>query len=144
MTVDEILRAKGRGVHTLDPHATVDTAVHRLRLEEIGALVISADGTHADGIFSERDLVRILSEDGCEALRMEVGSVMTRHVQTCRPDSKIQDVMATMTRMRFRHMPVIEDDELIGLVSIGDLVRSRFEELETESLILRERVLGNS
>ena len=144
MTVDEILRSKGEGVHTLDPHATVDTAIHRLRLENIGALVVSADGVHADGIFSERDMVRLVSESGCESLRMEVGTVMTRHVQTCRRESKLQDVMATMSRMRFRHMPVVENDELIGLVSIGDLVRYRLEELETESQILRERVLGNS
>jgi CBS domain-containing protein len=84
-----------------------------------------------------------MSEHGCEALRMQVKEVMTRNVQTCTPDSKITEVMATMTRRRFRHMPVLAEGAIVGIVSIGDIVKNRLEELEIETRVLRDYVVGN-
>lgn len=144
MRVSEILRSKGNNVITTTSRAMVNTTLHRLRIENVGALVVSDDRRHPDGIISERDIVRALSEHGCEVLHKEVRDVMTRHIETCKPDSKLTDVMATMTRRRFRHMPVISDTgELVGIVSIGDIVKHRLEELEMETQVLRDRVIGS-
>lgn len=143
MKVEQIVRAKGSEVVTTTSRATVETVLHRLRIENIGALVVSDSGRYPDGIISERDIVRALSVHGSEALRMEVKEVMTRPVETCTPDSRLTDVMATMTRRRFRHMPVIADGMLVGIVSIGDIVKHRLEELEMETNVLRDRVISS-
>ena len=143
MQVDEIIRTKGSDVVTTTPEATVERVLHRLRSENIGALVVSESGKYPNGIISERDIVRALSAHGAEALQMKVEEVMTKRVQTCALDSKLQDVMATMTRKRFRHMPVISDGVLVGIVSIGDLVKHRLDELEMETRVLRDRVIGS-
>jgi len=143
MRIEEILRAKGNTVVTTRSHATIETVLQRLRSENIGSLVVSDNAGRLDGIISERDIVRAMSEHGCEALRMRVKEVMTRNVETCMPGSKITDVMATMTRRRFRHMPVVADGSLVGIVSIGDIVKHRLEELEIETRVLRDYVVGN-
>jgi CBS domain-containing protein len=143
MRIEEILRAKGHTVVTIRSHATIETVLQRLRSENIGSLVVSDNEGRLDGIISERDIVRAMSEHGCEALRMRVKEVMTRNVETCMPGSKITDVMATMTRRRFRHMPVVADGSLVGIVSIGDIVKHRLEELEIETRVLRDYVVGN-
>jgi CBS domain-containing protein len=144
MKVREILEHKGRRVVTIRPDATVSTAVHRLALERIGALVVSEDGGSIAGILSERDIVRALVEDGGAIMGPDrrVADLMTTGVRTCGPDDSVKGVMADMTRHRFRHMPVVEDGRLAGLVSIGDVVKSRLEEMELETVVLREAYIA--
>lgn len=142
MKVEDILRSKGHKVVTTGADVTVDILLHRLRAENIGAVVVTDRNGSIEGIISERDIVRALSVHGCEALRMQVRTVMTRSVQTCTPDSKLQNVMAAMTNRRFRHVPVVDGGELVGIVSIGDLVKHRLDELETEARVLRDYVIG--
>ena len=143
MRVEDILHSKGSAVSTIMSRASVETALHRLSLDNIGALVVSDSGSIPDGIISERDIVRALSAHGAEALRMEVREVMTKPVRTCPPSARLDDVMATMTNRRFRHMPVVVDGKLTGIVSIGDIVKHRLDELELEAGVLREQVIGN-
>jgi CBS domain-containing protein len=142
--VREILDAKGRRVVTVRPDATVATAVHRLVLERIGALVVSEDGRRVAGILSERDIVTALASEGAELLSAgrRVGDLMTHNVVTCTPDDTVKHVMREMTRRRFRHIPVLEDGQLAGLVSIGDVVKSRLEEVELEANVLREAYIA--
>ncbi len=143
MRVEDILRRKGSEVSTIMSRASVETALHRLSLDNIGALVVSDRDLIPEGIVSERDIVRALSAHGAEALRMEVKDVMTKNVRTCPPSARLEDVMATMTNRRFRHMPVVVDGKLAGIVSIGDIVKHRLDELELEAGVLRDRVLGS-
>jgi CBS domain-containing protein len=144
MKVREILEAKGRRVVTIRPDATIATAVHRLALERIGALVVSEDGSSVAGILSERDIVRALAQEGAEIMgtSQRVADVMTTGVATCSMDDNIKAVMAEMTRRRFRHLPVIENGRLAGIVSIGDVVKSRLGEMELETVMLREAYIA--
>ena len=144
MKVQEILDHKGGKVVTIRPDATISTAVHRLALERIGALVVSEDGVSIAGILSERDLIRALAEDGAAILGADrhVRDLMTTGVRTCRPDEAVKVVMAAMTRHRFRHMPVVEGGRLVGLVSIGDVVKTRLDEMELETVVLREAYIA--
>ncbi len=140
MQVRDILAAKDRRVITIRPDATIATAVHRLALEQVGALVVSEDDATIAGILSERDVVRALAEEGPDVMATgrRVAQLMTRNVSTCTPDDKVKAVMAEMTRRRFRHVPVLEEGRLAGLVSIGDVVKSRLEEMELETGVLRD------
>lgn len=144
MKVREVLAHKGDRVVTIRPDATVSTAVHRLALERIGALVASDDGATIAGILSERDIMRALAEDGAAILAPDrrVRDLMTTGVRTCRPDDLVKAVMAEMTRHRFRHIPVVEGGRLVGLVSIGDVVKSRLDEMELETVVLREAYIA--
>ena len=144
MKVQEILAHKGNKVVTIRPDATVSTAVHRLALERIGALVVSEDGRSIQGVLSERDIIKALAEDGAAILAPDrrVRDLMSRGVRTCRPDDTVKAVMAEMTRHRFRHMPVVEGGRLAGLVSIGDVVKSRLDEMELETVVLREAYIA--
>jgi CBS domain-containing protein len=144
MKVQEILDHKGGRVVTIRPDATLATAVHRLALERIGALVVSEDGVNVAGILSERDLIRGLAADGAAILDPDrrVRELMTQGVRTCRPDEPVKAVMAAMTRHRFRHMPVVEGGRLVGLVSIGDVVKTRLDEMELETVVLREAYIA--
>ena len=142
MNVDGILRAKGAAVVTIRPGATVDTLVHRLRDERIGAIVVSEDGRAVLGIISERDVVRGLAERGSRILEMPVAELMTRQVVSCTPRDTVKQVMSEMTRRRIRHLPVLADGVLCGIVSIGDVVKNRLEEMETETNVLREAYIG--
>ena len=144
MKVQEILAHKGNKVVTIRPDATVSTAVHRLALERIGALVVSEDGRSIQGVLSERDIIKALAEDGAAILAPDrrVRDLMTKGARTCRPDDAVKAVMAEMTRHRFRHMPVVEGGRLAGLVSIGDVVKSRLDEMELETVVLREAYIA--
>ncbi len=139
MHVAEILKSKGRKVVTVRPDLSIEHFAQRLRLEGIGAAVVSTDGATIDGIISERDVVRGLAEHGSAGLAdMHVADLMTKAVVTCSPDDTISHVSNVMTRQRIRHLPVTEDRRLIGIVSIGDVVRHRLDELELETNVLRD------
>jgi CBS domain-containing protein len=144
MRVREILDAKGRGVVTVRPEASVSTVVHRLVLERIGALVVSEDGRHIAGVVTESDIVRALAADGAAAVASgrRVAELMTRNVATCTPEDTVKRVMAEMTRRRVRHLPVVEGGGLAGIVSIGDVVKSRLEEVELEADVLRDAYIA--
>ncbi|MCG8359017.1 MAG: CBS domain-containing protein [Kiloniellales bacterium] len=144
MNVDAILADKGTKVATTRPDATIATVVGLLKLEGIGALLVSEDGKSIDGIISERDIVRGLAEHGAALLELKVSSLMTANVKTCARDTKVTDAMAEMTRSRIRHLPVIEDSALVGVISIGDVVKNRLQELETETSVLRDFIVGRS
>ena len=144
MKVQAMLAQKGTKVATTRPDATIATAIRILKLEGIGALVVSEDGTHVSGIISERDVVRGLVSHGEALLQMHVSELMTSTVKTCGPDANIKDVMLEMTRSRIRHLPVVEDGKLAGIISIGDVVKNRLEELETETSVLRDYIVGRS
>jgi len=142
MNVEAILKAKGRQVVTIAPDAAVSDAVQLLRRMGIGALVVSTDAKRPDGILSERDIVHALADRGTEALELRVSDLMTRRVVTCAPGDTIAELMAEMTRSRIRHLPVVEHGRLVGLVSIGDVVKNRLEEMEFETTSLRQFIAG--
>lgn len=140
MRVKNILSSKGDRVVKVMSTDTIRTTLLRLKTHNFGALVVSDDGETVNGIISERDLVRAMVDQGLGLLEMAVGDLMTRDVQTCGPEDDIEDVMDTMTNGRFRHMPVLVDGRLVGVVSIGDLVKHRMRELVDETKALREYV----
>ena len=131
MFARNVLAAKGNHVALIGTEATVSAALDELARHDIGALVVSDDGDHVEGILSEREVARGLSEHGRDLLDWSVGEVMTRDVATCRLDDTIADLMAVMTERRTRHIPVVADERIVGIVSIGDAVKSRVDELET-------------
>jgi len=130
--VAHILAAKGDRVATVGSGATVAEALEELRRWNVGALVVSADGTRIDGIVSERDVVRALAAEGRAVLDRPVSALARTDVVTCRLGTASAELMMTMTERRIRHVPVVEDDRLVGIVSIGDVVKSRLDELESE------------
>lgn len=132
MLIGTILRGKATGVATVSPQATVAELLATLAELNIGAVVVSDDGVIIAGIVSERDVVRQLHGRGAEILGLPVSSIMTSEVRTCAPDTNVDDLRQTMTNHRIRHVPVVQDGRLIGIVSIGDVVKSAIEELETE------------
>ena len=140
MTVRSILDQKGRDVVTLDPDATLAEAASLLGSRRIGAVVVTKGDRKIAGILSERDIVRAIGEYGAEALSLAVGKVMTSRVSTCREANTVNDVMEVMTRGRFRHLPVERDGHLDGIVSIGDVVKLRIEEVEREAAQIREYI----
>ena len=142
MNVETILRDKGRAVATIRPDQTIAAALAALRERNIGALVVSDDGERVDGIVSERDIVHGLADRGAALLALNVATVMSRRVATCGPADSVADLMAEMTSRRIRHLPVVRDGRLVGIVSIGDLVKSRLDEIEYEALSLRSFIAG--
>jgi CBS domain-containing protein len=140
MFVDTILQTKGVVVHTLPETDTLGDAVALLNDHNIGAVVITGAGGAIVGILSERDIVRRLGQDPVGALALRIRDCMTRGVVTCTRLTSIAEVMERMTRLRIRHMPVAEDGELIGIVSIGDVVKHKIEEAEHEAEVLREYI----
>ncbi len=142
MNVQTILKQKGRTVSTIEPHLTIADAVAVLRNQGIGALVVSRDGASVAGILSERDVVQGLAEHGPQLLGQTIDSLMTRRVYTCTPDDTIADLMGLMTERRIRHLPVIEGGALSGIVSIGDVVKNRLDEMEWEASELRQFISG--
>ena len=132
MQISQLLRHKGREVATIDGSESVRTALGLLADKGIGALVVSSDGRRIDGIVSERDVARGLHTHGAGLLAEPVSSVMTAQVHTCSPHTSVHDLAQTMTDHRVRHVPVVEDGALIGIVSIGDVVKARLDELEEE------------
>lgn len=138
MKVDSILEVKGRAVETVRPETSLEMTVHKLSSLGFGALVVSSDGEHIEGVVSERDIVRGLSKHGTRLLDLTVRDVMSRHVPVCSPDDSLRHVMAEMTRSRQRHLPVAAAGKLVGLVSIGDVVKHRLEDMELETNVLRD------
>ena len=143
MKVDDILKAKGRDVSTTSPDTAVIRIAQRLRLERIGALVVSGDGHRVEGIITERDIVVAIARDGADALGLHAADVMTRSVRTCSPDDRVRDVMVEMTNTRVRHLPVVEHGTLCGIVSIGDVVKSCLDDADLEVRVLRDAYLGH-
>src|SRR5262245_65808582 len=142
MKVQDLLSERGNRVATMRPDASVDTVVHRLRLDRIGAVIISTDGRTIEGILSERDIVYGLVEHGAALLQMRAADLMTHEVVTCRAQDPIKEVMAKMTHSRIRHVPVVENGKLTGIVSIGDIVKHRLTEAELEATVLREAYIA--
>jgi CBS domain-containing protein len=143
MLVRQILRSKGSGdVLTIRPDATVAEAARLLSERRIGCLVVSRDGTRPDGVISERDIVREMGARGVGCLEERVEEMMTEEVQTCGCDDMADDVLAQMTQGRFRHLPVVEDGRMVGLISIGDVVKARLSELSMEKDALEGMIAG--
>jgi CBS domain-containing protein len=140
MRVSGILASKGAAVATIAPTARVAEAADELRLHGVGALVVSSDGQRIEGIVSERDLVRRLAERGEHMLDEPVAELMTAEVRTCSPDDHVEDLMRRMTEHRTRHLPVVIDGALAGIVSIGDVVKWRVTELEDEARQLHDYI----
>jgi CBS domain-containing protein len=128
--ISTLLADKGSAVATIRGDASVADAVDELSRHHVGALVVSPDGETIEGIVSERDVVRQLSERGSAVLAEPVSSIMSATVSTCSLDDDTESLMRTMTDKRFRHVPVVDDGRLCGIVSIGDVVKNRIEELE--------------
>ena len=140
MTVKAILSRKGNDVVTVEPNAPLAVAIKVLAERRIGALVITGADHRVVGILSERDIVRTVAERGPGALNQAVADVMTRKVVTCSQSETVCEIMERMTSGKFRHVPVVEQGRLIGLVSIGDIVKSRVEEMERESAALHDYI----
>jgi CBS domain-containing protein len=140
MTVKAILSRKGGDVVTIAPTATLNAAVQLLAERRIGAIVVTGPDNRVAGILSERDIVRTLAARGPAALDDNVAAVMTRKVTTCTEADTVAVIMESMTQGKFRHLPVVEQGRLVGVISIGDVVKFRVEEIESESNALREYI----
>ena len=142
MLVSDILKTKGNNVVTVAPDTPVSAAVSTLAEKRIGCIVVTTDGGALAGILSERDVVRMLAEKGGDVLDEPVSALMTAKVVTCAPAQTIANVMEMMTTGRFRHVPVVEEGRLAGMISIGDVVKFRLEETEEEVRQLAAYVAG--
>jgi CBS domain-containing protein len=140
MIVKNILAGKPGDVVTIEPTADLAAAVRLLTERHIGAVVILGADHRVIGILSERDIVRALAERGATTLSEPVSQVMTRDVKTCSEDDSVEGLMGRMTAGRFRHMPVVQQGKLSGIVSIGDVVKSRVEEIDHEAKALRDYI----
>ncbi len=140
MTVARILAEKGREVFTTQPHRTLKEVVELLAARGVGAVVVADASMSVLGILSERDVVRVIAQHGAAALDEQVSRYMTPKVTTVTRDSTIDHVMQTMTEGRFRHVPVVEDGRLIGIVSIGDVVKRHVNAIDSERQALREYI----
>lgn len=144
MLIRQILAGKGSDVVTTRPDATVTEVAKLLKAKRIGAVVVTDADGEICGIISERDLACGLADRGADLLGMRVGDVMTREISTCSPDDGIDRLMRQMTEGRFRHLPVVEDGRMIGIISIGDVVKHRLKELETETHMLQDYIHGGA
>jgi CBS domain-containing protein len=140
MRITDVLRVKGTRVVTVTPDTTVRQLLAVLAEHRIGAVVISHDGTSVDGIASERDIVRAFASRGAAAMSEPVTAIYTAEVHTITPETQIEEVMRMMTERRVRHAPVVQDGALRGIVSIGDVVKNRIDELETERAALTDYI----
>jgi len=140
MLVSHILREKGRDVLAIPSEATLFEAARVLTKNRIGALVVQVSGGTLTGIISERDIVRAVAEEGAAALALTVADSMTKDVATCEENDTIAEIMETMTRCRFRHMPVVDNGRVGGIVSIGDVVKIRIAETMREAQALKEYI----
>jgi len=140
MQVKHILRNKGRTVVTTEHETTLSEAARLLARRRIGAVVVMDGKGNVTGILSERDIVRAIADHSVAALGQNIGRYMTRDVSTCSESDTVDELMATMTHGRFRHMPVVEDGRLCGIVSIGDVVKTCIEETTREAQSLREYI----
>lgn len=140
MIVKAILSAKGGDVITIEPTATLETAVKILAEHKIGALLVLGPDRRVIGILSERDIVRVLAERGAAVLTQSLAQVMTRKVVTCGQSDPVDVLMERMTTGKFRHLPVVEQEQVIGVVSIGDVVKHRLQEMAQEAAALRDYI----
>src|SRR5712671_749588 len=140
MTVKTILSAKGGDVISIEPTATLEAAVRTLAEHRIGALLVLGPDRRMIGILSERDIVRVMAEQGAGALKQPLAQVMTRKVVTCSQSDTVDVLMQRMTTGKFRHLPVVEQEQVIGVISIGDVVKHRVQEMEQESAALRDYI----
>lgn len=144
MLVHQILNAKkGGGVVTVAPGTTVSAAAELLSSKKIGAVIVSEDGKNPAGILSERDIVRELGSRGPDCLSDSVDEMMTSDLVGCVPEDSADQVLASMTEGRFRHMPVMQDGTMVGLISIGDVVKARLSELSMEKEALEGMIMGH-
>ncbi len=142
MTVRQVLDRKGGEIFSITPEETLAHTVGVLKEKRIGALVVLDEDGKLCGILSERDIVRKLAETPGQTLPQKVGDVMTSKVETCGPDETLVDVLKKMNAGRFRHLPVLENDALVGMITIGDVVAFRLNELEHEALQLKQLIVG--
>jgi CBS domain-containing protein len=142
MRISDLLRVKGTQIVTITPDTRVRRLLAVLAEHRIGAVVVSHNGTSVDGIASERDIVRALAERGAAVLSEPVTTIYTAQVRTVTPQTSLEEVMRMMTMHRVRHAPVVADGALAGIVSIGDVVKSRIDELETERAALTDYITG--
>lgn len=140
MTVKNILANKGSQVFTLSLEATGTDAVNALTRHNIGALVVASADKTIEGIVSERDIVRAIGQRGADALDGPISELMTKKVRTCTEDATVPELMGTMTEGRFRHLPVERDGKLVGVISIGDIVKHRIAEIEREAEDIRSYI----
>ncbi|NIZ61300.1 histidine kinase [Sedimentitalea sp. CY04] len=144
MLVHLILKSKASaGVVTISPDAKISEAATLLADRRIGTVVVSSDGEHAEGILSERDIVRELGKSGGGCLDKEVSGYMTRKLITCTSHDNVGQILQQMTDGRFRHMPVVEDDKLIGLISLGDVVKAQLSQVAMEKDALQGMIMGH-
>ena len=139
MTVRSILNTKGHQIMSVEPDATMSAAVKLLGEKKIGAVLVM-NQSRLEGILSERDIVRVLSERGAAVLDEPVSNVMTRKVVTCKETDTVAELMETMTTGKFRHLPVLENGKVVGLISIGDIVKWRVQEYEYEQEALQQYI----
>jgi CBS domain-containing protein len=139
MTVRAILDSKGHHIQSVEPDTKLSAAIKILAERKIGAVLVMSKA-HIEGILSERDIVRVLGERGAGVLDEPVGAVMTRKVVSCRSADTVAAIMEMMTLGKFRHLPVVEDEKVVGLISIGDVVKWRVGEYEMEQEALREYI----
>ena len=145
MLVRQILKSKpNQNILTAKPEDTVDVGMKILAKHRIGAVIVSVDGNNVDGILSERDIVREIASRGVGCLDDAISTVMTKKVTACAPGDTAVSILETMTRGRFRHMPVVEDGTLVGVISIGDVVKARIDEVEHENSALTDMIAGNA
>ncbi|MEO1204914.1 MAG: CBS domain-containing protein [Pseudomonadota bacterium] len=142
MRVEDLLKAKGSKVHIIDPDAIVPSAAAELANANVGALVVSRDGKKIDGILSERDIVRGYAKHGGDVSHLHVSDLMTGAVITCGASDQVSAVAQVMTSRRIRHLPVCAGDNLMGMVSIGDVLKSRIDEVQLEANVLRDVALA--
>ena len=140
MSVKSILAAKGSDVVTIEPTADLAAATKLLGERRIGAVLVLGPDRHVAGILSERDIVRSIGTRGAGALSEPVSASMTRKVVTCVPNDSLPDIMERMTQGKFRHLPVLEDGKLVGIISIGDVVKQRLEAMEREQAALQDYI----
>jgi CBS domain-containing protein len=142
MKVAEILKQKGQNVISVRPTESIETLSHRLRLARIGAMVVVGEGGALDGIISERDVIHGIAEHGAHCLELTVADLMTQRVITCTPDDSVTRIAQQMTENRIRHLPVVEGTKLVGVVSVGDVVKNRLEEMSLEASVLRDLAIA--
>lgn len=140
MNVAEILKGKGNRIVSVRPSDSVESVVATLARERIGALLVREEGGRVAGVLSERDIVSGIARSGAALLKQSAAELMTKNVVYCSPRDSIQSVMERMTERRFRHMPVLDGDQLAGIISIGDVVKARISEAELEARSLKEYI----
>ena len=139
--VRDVLQAKGSEVHAVAPATPVMRVVQRMRVDQIGAYVVSSRVGQLDGLVTERDVLNAIARRGPGALELPVSAVMSRAPLTCSPDDTVRAVMAEMTRERVRHLPVVEHGQLRGIISIGDVVKASIDDADLETSVMRDAYL---